>query len=327
MRQFFQELKRRNVFRVGVAYIVVAWLVVQVVETIFPAFGFGDSAIRFVVIAFAIGLIPTLIFSWVFEFTSEGFKRDHEVDRNQSIAPNTGKKLDRAIVVILTLALGYFAVDKFVLDPGRDIEIETRAAQRARSEALTSSFGENSIAVLPFVNTSDDTSNEYFSDGISEELLNLLPNIQSLRVISRSSSFSYRGDDIHIPTVAKQLNVTYVLEGSVRKYSNQVRITAQLIDARSDTQLWSETYDRTLDDVFAIQNEISATIVESLTNTLKLDVGPDPIRPETTNPEARDAYLRGRYLVEQRTPKSVNAALRGVRESSNSRSGFCAGPR
>ena len=114
--------------------------VVQVVETIFPAFGFGDSAIRFVVIAFAIGLIPALIFSWVFEFTSEGFKRDHEVDRNQSIAPNTGKKLDRAIVVILTLALGYFAVDKFVLDPGRDIAIETRAAQRARSEALTSEF-------------------------------------------------------------------------------------------------------------------------------------------------------------------------------------------
>jgi adenylate cyclase len=310
MGQFFKELKRRNVLRVGAAYIVVAWLVIQVVETVFPAFGFGDSAVRVVVIVFAIGLIPALIFSWVFEFTPDGLKRDHDVDRSQSIAPNTSKKLDRAIVVILTLAVGYFAVDKFVLDPARDIEIEKRAAQRARSETLASSFGENSIAVLPFANMSDDASNEYFSDGISEELLNLLSKVQSLRVISRSSSFSYRGDDIHIPTVAEQLNVAYVLEGSVRKYGDQVRITAQLIEARSDTHLWSGTYDRTLDNVFAIQDEISAAIVDELRRELSLDIGTMPRDAVTANTEAHDAFLRGRYLVEQRTPNAANGAVR-----------------
>lgn len=306
----FAELKRRNVFRVGAAYVVAAWLVVQVVETIFPAFGFGDAAVRVVVIVFAIGFIPALVLAWAFEITPDGLKREFEVDRSRSTALATGKKLDRAIVVVLSLTLAYFAVDKFIVDPARDAELQEAAARKGRSEALSESYGDRSIAVLPFENMSADPENQYFSDGISEELLNLLAKIQRLRVISRSSSFAYRGKDIHIPTVAKELDVAYVLEGSVRKSGNRLRITAQLIEANSDTHLWSETYDRELDDVFAIQDEISAAIVGELRNTLDLDVGAATVTTFATSAEAHDAYLRGRYLVLQRTAESVKAAIR-----------------
>jgi adenylate cyclase len=225
----YNELKRRNVLRVGAAYIVTAWLVIQIVETIFPAFGFSDSAVRFVVIVFTIGLVPALILSWAFEITPEGLKKETDVDRTSSITRSTGKQLDRIIMVVLALALGYFAFDKFVLDPARDADELATATQEAhqegRSEALVESYGDKSIAVLPFVNMSSDPEQEYFSDGISEELLNVLSKVPELRVISRSSSFSYKDKDLDIPTIAAQLSVAYILEGSVRKAGNQVRIT------------------------------------------------------------------------------------------------------
>ena len=239
----YNELKRRNVIRVTMAYVVAAWLIIQVVETILPAFGYGDAALRYVTILLAIGFIPTLVFSWAFEITPEGLKREVDVLREHSITRFTGKKLDRVIMALLALALGYFAFDKFVLDPVEDVQIAESAHQEGRSEAITESFGDKSIAVLPFVNMSEDESNEYFSDGISEELLNLLAKIPELRVISRSSAFSFKGKDIAVPVVAEQLNVAHVLEGSVRKAGDRVRITAQLIEARSDTHLWSESYD------------------------------------------------------------------------------------
>jgi TolB-like protein/Flp pilus assembly protein TadD len=299
MVQLFEELKRRNVFRVGIAYVVTAWLVIQVVETIFPAFGFGDAAIRTAVIVLAIGFPLVLIFSWLFQLTPEGLKLDRDVDRSGPVLPHTGKKLDRAIIVVLTLALGYFAIDKFVIDPARDAAREVEIAEQAQTEAIIGSFGQNSLAVLPFVNMSNDVENEYFSDGVAEEVLNLLAKIPDLRVISRSSSFSFRGKDIDIPSIAEQLNVALVLEGSVRRYGDQVRITAQLIEARSDTHLWSETYERELVDVFAIQDEISAAIVESLKGTIDLQVDEAP-RTTAVNTEAHDAYLRGQYLLAQR---------------------------
>jgi len=151
---------------------------------------------------------------------------------------------------------------------------------------------------------SDDAGNEYFSDGIAEELLNLLARIPRLRVISQSSSFSFKGKDFTIPQIAERLNVGFVLEGSVRKSGKQLRITAQLIEARSDTHLWSQTYDRTLDDVFAIQDEISAAIVDALKGQLKLEIGAVPKAAGTANAEAHDTVLRGRYLVAQRKPRS-----------------------
>jgi TolB-like protein/Flp pilus assembly protein TadD len=300
MLQFFAELKRRNVFRVGIAYVVTAWLVIQVVETIFPAFGFGDAAVRTAVILLAVGFPLVLIFSWLFQLTPEGLKLDRDVDRSGPVLTHAGKRLDRAIIVVLALALGYFAIDKFLIDPARDAAREELISERARTEAIIGSFGENSLAVLPFVNMSNDVENEYFSDGVAEEVLNLLAKIPDLRVISRSSSFSFRGKDIDIPSIAEALNVALVLEGSVRRYGDEVRITAQLIEARSDTHLWSETYDRELVDVFAIQDEISAAIVESLQDTIGLDVYEAPRTAAAVNTEAHDAYLRGRYLLGQR---------------------------
>ena len=308
---FFNELKRRNVLRIGAAYVVVSWLLIQVAETIFPLFGFDETPARIVVVVLAIGLVPALIFAWAFELTPEGLKKESEVDRAQSITPRTGKKLDHMIMVVLALALGYFAIDKFVLDPQREAAsrqkqseqlalVAEEAHREGRSEALVESYGENSIAVLAFQDMSQDQDQEYLSDGIAEELLNLLARIPELRVISRSSSFSYKGKDINLAEVAKELNVAHILEGSVRKAGNQVRITAQLIDARSDTHLWSHTYDRTLDDIFAIQDEISATVVDQLKITL-LDDMPTTVE---INPEAYALYLHARHLGRQHTTEA-----------------------
>lgn len=306
---FLNELKRRNVLRVGAAYIVTAWLLIQVAETIFPLFGFSDTPARLVVIILAIGLIPSLIVSWVFEITPEGLKRDADVDREQSITHITGRKLDRIILVVLALALAYFAFDRFILVPARVAEIVEETVQQTRSEALVESYGDKSIAVLPFVNMSSDPEQEYFSDGVSEELLNLLSKIPGLRVISRSSTFTFKGKDVDIPTIARQLGVAYVLEGSVRKAGNQVRITAQLIEARSDTHLWSETYDRELENIFAVQDEISVAIVTALKERFELNVEAAPKVTAIANIKAHDAYLRGRYLVDQRTTTTIEAAV------------------
>ena len=307
---FLNELKRRNVLRVGTAYIVSSWLLIQVSETIFPLFGYGDTPARLIVIVLAIAFIPSLIFSWVFEITPEGLKKDADVVRDQSITHVTGKKLDRIILVVLALALAYFAFDKFVLDPTRDAELVEETTQKVRSDVLVESYGDKSIAVLPFVNMSSDPEQEYFSDGISEELLNLLSKIPKMRVISRSSAFSFKGKELDIRTIATQLNVAYILEGSVRKDDNQVRITAQLIEARSDTHLWSETYDRELVNIFKVQDEISVAIIGALKERLGLEIEAAPLRMAATNTEAHDAYLRGRYLVVQRTPATIEGAVR-----------------
>ena len=283
---------------------VVAWLLIQVTETIFPLFGFDDTPARIAVIVLAIGFFPALIFAWAFEITPEGLKKESDVDRTQSLTPHTGKKLDRMIMVVLALALGYFAFDKFVLDPQRETEqlatleeLKTTEVQQARqdgrTEALVESYGEKSIAVLPFVNMSSDVEQEYFSDGLSEELLNLLARIPELRVISRSSAFSYKGKDINLAQVAEELNVAHILEGSVRKAGRQVRITVQLIEARSDTHLWSETYDTTLANIFAVQDEIAEKIVDSL-SVLLLKATP---KVKNVDPAAYELFLKGTFLA------------------------------
>ena len=269
------------------------------VETLFPVYGLTDGAIRLVITLLAIGLVPSLVFAWAFELTPEGLKKERDVDRSQSITPHTGKKLDRIIIMVLAAAVVFFAIDKFVFEPQRQVKTAEELAQQVeqarqagRMEALVDSKANKSIAVLPFVNMSDDPGNEYFSDGISEELLNLLARIPELRVISRSSAFSFKGQKIEIPEIARRLNVAYVLEGSVRKAGKQVRITAQLVEARSDTHLWSHTYDRTLEDIFVIQDEIAATVVDELKLTL---LGETPIVVES-DPEAYALHLRARHL-------------------------------
>ncbi|HSD69468.1 MAG TPA: tetratricopeptide repeat protein [Woeseiaceae bacterium] len=288
---FIEELSRRNVFRVGVAYLAGAWLLIQVADTVLPRLGFTDTAVTNVIVLLAIGFLPALILAWIFQLTPEGIRRDAGAPAEPAGARH--KTLDRAIIVTLVLALGYFAVDKFVLDPTRDAEKIQTAREEGRADAVVESYGDKSIVVLPFVNMSADPGQEYFSDGISEELLNLLAQIPELRVISRSTAFTFKGKDIVISEVAKKLNVAHILEGSVRRSGNKVRITAQLIDARTDTHLWSDTYDRELDDIFSIQDEISAKVVADL--KLKL-LGSGP-RAEEIDPRAYELFLRGRHLL------------------------------
>ena len=305
LMQLFNELKRRNVFRVAAAYLVSAWLIIQVVETIFPAFGFGEAAIRVVVITLGIGLIPVLILSWVFEITAEGLRLDKDVDQQQSVAWHTGRKLDRAIVAILVLALGYFAFDKFVLDPVRDARQLENARQTGRSEAIIASVGDRSIAVLPFTDMSPASDQSYFSEGVAEELLNTLSGIPEVRVTSRSSAFSFKDKGLSVPEIAERLNVSYVLEGSVRKAGDQIRISTQLIDARSDSQLWSRNFDRTLENIFQVQDEIASDVVDQIKGTLNIAT-PEQRR---TDPAAYALFLQARQKRRLGTADGYNEAI------------------
>jgi len=312
---FFSELKRRNVIRVGAAYIVVAWLVIQVAETLFPLFGSGDAPARIVVIVLAIGLAPVLIISWAFEITPEGLKRDSEVDPEQSIAPHTGKKLDRVIMVMLVLAVAYFAFDKFVLDPQRVIDITKSAAkagaEQAMEEARLGMFNDKSIAVLPFVNRSERKEDEYFTDGMHDELLTRLSRVGALKVISRTSVLQYRETVKAIAQIARELSVATVLEGGVQRSGNQVRINVQLIDARTDEHLWAEIYDRelTAENLFAIQSEISTAIAEALKATLSPEEKTRVTDLPTSSLEAYNHYLRARQFMAARGREDLELAL------------------
>lgn len=287
----YAELKRRNVIRVVVAYLAGTWLLIQVADTVFPAYGLPPAALTTLITVLAIGLVPAMVISWVFELTPEGFRRDAGVAPGEAIKPRTTKWLDRVIMIVLALGVGYFAFDKFVLDPARDARQEQAAEERGRTSAFIESYGDKSIAVLPFVDMSASGDQAYFSDGIAEEILNLLARVRELRVISRSSAFQYRGDNVHIPTVAEELNVAYVLEGSVRKAGDSIRITAQLIDARADAHIWSQNYDREFSDVFAIQDDIARSIVEQLQLAL-LDDGLKSVR---TDPDTYALYLQAQH--------------------------------
>ena len=303
----FEELKRRNVFKVGIAYLVIAWLLAQVLQLVFETFATPDWVMKTVLVLLATGLPIALIFAWAFEMTPEGLKREHEVDRSISTTSKTGKKLNQAITLFIVLALAYFAYDKFVHPADRQAETPGTSDQVASdgvAAEVAATQPERSIAVLAFVNMSDDDSNEYFSDGLSEELLNLLAKVPELHVTSRSSAFAFKGEKIDIPAVARKLNVAHILEGSVRKSGDQVRITAQLIEAKADKHLWSETYDRSLDNIFAIQDEIAAAVVAKLKISLLGDV---PVVRET-DPEAYASYLQARHLRRQRSTESLGQA-------------------
>lgn len=332
MSSFLSELKRRNVIRMAGLYLVAAWLVTQIAGTLLPMFDAPAWIARSVVIVLAIGIIPALLFAWVFELTPEGLKRDSDVVPEQSIAPQTARRplsaihglrgtrtpaqrMDRGIIVVLILALGYFAFDKFVLAPGREgaSEVTLAAATKhdtakAVPDAPNAPASEQSIAVLPFVNMSSDKEQEYFSDGLSEELLNQLAQIPQLRVIARTSSFTFKGKEADVATIAKALDVAHVLEGSVRKSGSTLRITAQLIRASDSSHLWSNSYDRDLGDVFQVQDEISREVVAAL----KLKLLPDQriaSTQRTRNIEAYEQYLIGQNVNQADGRASLEATL------------------
>ena len=302
---FFAELKRRNVIRMAGLYLVGAWLLTQVTSTVLPMFGAPEWLPRSIVILLAIGFVPTLIFSWVFELTPEGLKRDEEVKPKQSIAPQTARRMDRMIIVVLLVALGYFAFDKFVLNQHRETPGSSTSAKAAANE--------RSVAVLAFANLSDDKGSEYFSDGISEELLTVLQKIPGLHVAARTSAFSFKGKNATAQEIGEKLGVANLVEGSVRKASSMVRITARLSRAATGEQLWSENYTRDLKDVFAVQSELAQTILVQLRGKLGGAGAAEQIkaavRGGTTNPEAYEQYLQGRYYLNRFSIEDFEKAI------------------
>src|SRR5947208_417408 len=291
---FFSELKRRNVIRMAGLYLVGAWLVVQVAGTVLPMFGAPEWLPRTIVVLLAIGFVPAVIFSWVFELTPEGLKREEEVAPEQSITPQTGRRMDRTIIVVLVLALGYFAFDKFVLTPRREAALVSIAVPNESKSVINA----KSIAVLPFENLSEEKQNEYFTDGVQDEILTDLARIAELKVISRTSVMQYKsGLARNLRKIGEELGVAHLLEGSVQRAANKVRVNAQLIDARNDAHLWAQTYDRDLADVFAIQSEIAKAIADQLQAKLSPNEKKAIEQPPTTDLAAFDLYSRAKSLL------------------------------
>ncbi len=306
---FFDELKRRNVFRVGAAYAVAAWVLLQMFDVIGEILELPLWGGKLILLALVIGFFLVLILAWFYELTPEGVKRDYEVDRSQSITPRTGQKLNRVTIALLGIAVAVLLADRFI--PGeRQDELVSSARPTAAAAAI-----DKSIAVLPFVNMSADPDNEYFSDGIAEEILNVLARIPELKVAARTSAFAYKGTNVNITDIGRDLRVSHVLEGSVRKSGDEVRVTAQLIRADNGYHLWSETYDRQLVNIFAIQDEIATSIADALKVTLDIDGGTAGNLTGTTNTDAYDAYLKGINQWHLRTGESLYNSIRLFEEA------------
>jgi TolB-like protein len=289
-----QELQRRNVFKVAMVYLIASWVLIQVAETTFPALQLPEWTVTFVVVVLGILFPIAVIFAWAFELTPEGLKKSGEVDPGESITSSTGQRINYLIIGTLVIAVV--------------VLVTTHGGLGGSGQPSADADKTKSIAVLPFVNMSDDASNEYFSDGLSEELLNVLAQVDGLRVAARTSSFHFKGQNEDLRSVGDKLGVEHVLEGSVRKSGNRIRVTAQLIKVDDGFHLWSDTYDHEMDDVFRIQDEISLAVVDALKVNL---LGADRQRltkRATTNVEAHNLYLRGRQFLHLRTLESVEQA-------------------
>ncbi len=298
---FLAELKRRNVIRMAGLYLVGAWLITQVASTVFPAFDLPDWALRGVILLLAIGFIPALIISWVFELTPDGLRREDDVasaEPTDSNVSNTAQRMNRMIVVVMALALGYFAFDKFVLAPSLVATTPTAAitATPVATAADTSNVKPivRGIAVLPFDNLSPDPDNAFFAGGVYEEVLTKLSRIGELRVISRTSMERIAEDKLEVGAIGARLGVSHVLEGSVRREGDLIRVTVQLIEAATDKHIWAENYDRKLDDVFAIQSEIAIAIADQLKLSLSPELQANLNERPTQNQAAYALYLRAR---------------------------------
>jgi TolB-like protein/tetratricopeptide (TPR) repeat protein len=303
--RLFEQLKHRNVIRVGILYLVVCWLILDPVHVLFHMLDVPVWANRLVVILMAVGFPAVLVFAWAYEITPEGLKPTAEVDPYRSIRQQTAQRLNRAIVVVMAVALAYFIIDKFwvskqltpqpTASAAQETAAHAHAAPGTAASATEAAFAPppHSIAVLPFVNISGDKEQEYFSDGLTEELLNSLSRISELQVTARTSSFYFKGEHADLATIARKLNVAAVLEGSVRRSTHTVRVTAQLVNAVTGFHLWSQTYDRDVGDVLKVQTEIADAVTSALKVTLLGDVAARVELGGTRNPAAFDAYLRG----------------------------------
>jgi len=306
----FAELNRRNVFRVALLYTVAGWLILQIADVLFEQLGIPGWAFRFVFALLLICFPLVLIFSWIFEITPEGIKREEEIEAQASITAQTGRKINRITILLLILTILVVVADRLIPEsvPERATQVLAQPAIQSVQQSVHQSgstitsantVDNKSIAVLPFLNMSGDEENEYFSDGLSEELLNSLVAIKELKVTGRTSSFAFKGKNEDLRIIGEKLNVAHILEGSVRKANNRVRITAQLVKVDDGYHLWSETFDRELDDIFAIQEEIAKQVTAALSVAI-LGPGDSPAGLSgTSDTDAWEAYLRGSYIFQQ----------------------------
>jgi TolB-like protein/Tfp pilus assembly protein PilF len=320
---FFTELKRRNVFRMGIAYVVVAWVILQAIDFTLDIISAPNWVMQVFVVASIAGLPVVLIIAWIFELTPEGIKRESDVDHSQSTTQSTGRKMDRTIIVFLALAVVLLLADRFIMR--EDAPVSTSTVEPAKQQAVVKdedTFSDKrSVAVLPFVNMSSDPEQDYFSDGLSEELLNRLAKNDQLQVAARTSSFQFKGQNQDISTIGRQLKVDNVLEGSVRKSGSRLRITAQLIRVDNGYHLWSETYEREMDDVFAIQDDISQAITRALEAELGASTTQSTQKP-TENLEAYQLYLQARFLLAKRGGDNLLKSVELFRQATNLDSDF-----
>jgi TolB-like protein/Flp pilus assembly protein TadD len=292
MERFLAELKRRNVLRVAAFYAAAAWLLVQIATQVLPVFGVPTWTLRLVVVTVILGFPFALVFAWFYELTPEGLKRENEVDRSQSIARNTGRKLDRLIIGVLAAAVVVLLANQFVLHK----DLSDTALGKA-------------IAVLPLVNDTGDPANEYFSDGLSEELISALAQIKELKVIGRTSSFHFKNRNEESKVIGAALGVGYLLEGSVRQAAGRARIAVNLVRAADGANAWSQIYDRTLPDIFAVQAEIAQSVAGALKVALLGDADKNPDAPSNQNVDAYTAYLQGRYYEKRYTAADLRKAI------------------
>ncbi|TDJ31381.1 MAG: tetratricopeptide repeat protein [Gammaproteobacteria bacterium] len=309
----FKELQRRNVMKMTVVYVLAGWVLLQVADIVIPALGIPEWGVTFVLVLIALGFPIALIFSWVYEITPEGIRKEKDIAPGESITHETSAKLNYLVVGLLVVIAALLAFNLFgtrgLKTESAVIAVSEPDTATAVDSPVSPGEGLTSVAVLPFVNMSADPDNEYFSDGISEELLNVLVKVKGLRVPSRTSSFAFKGEGKPIAEIAAILKVDHVLEGSVRKAGNTVRVTAQLIDVGTDTHLWSETYDRELTDIFAIQDEIANSIVRALQATLGTEVPAIAESRPTESLEAYELYLRGRFFLRLREQENLRRSI------------------
>lgn len=331
LKNYISELKRRNVFKASVAYIIVAWIIIQVASIALPTFDAPPFVLKTILFLMVIGFPLNLLFAWAYELTPDGIKKTKEVKSKESITRQTSSNLNNVIIASLIIAVIYLLYNQLWDTPIKIgvivllsiaviillfIQIRNKRSNKSENEdslenIKTSEIDKKSIAVLAFADLSPKKDQEYFSDGISEELLNLLAKISELRVISRTSSFSYKGKNKTVEKIGKELDVTHILEGSVRKFGNQLRITTQLIQVSDGSHLWSETYDRVMEDIFKIQDEIANVVVDQL----KIRLLDKLAKTTKVDPEAYSLYLQANYFYQHFSDKEMIKAEKIIRKS------------
>ena len=296
MGRVFDELKRRNVIRVAVAYVIASWLVLQVADIVLQGIEAPAWVMKVFMLVLALGLPFVLMFSWAYELTPEGIKKEQDVDRSQSITPETGRKLNLITIGMVVAAVALVGIDRMYMHD---------AHGPVAASAVSAAPEDKSIAVLAFEDLSPEGDQEYFADGLSEELLNVLAKVGDLKVAGRTSSFAFKGTNTDLREIGELLNVAHILEGSVRKSGDRIRVTAQLIKADDGFHLFSETYDRELDDIFAVQDEIAQKISDALLTEI---VGTEIRGVAQTDPMAYELYLMARQRIHKRDPLALQEA-------------------